>query len=101
MFPQLPPGTYSLAATAAGFKKLEKNDLVLPVASKISVGDLEMTVGSLSARVTVEAEAGQLQLQAESGERSNLITNRQLRDIGEYNAARDMRITQLAVKFYF
>jgi hypothetical protein len=29
----------------------------------------------------VEAEAGQLQLQSESGERSNVLTNRQIRDI--------------------
>ena len=31
--------------------------------------------------VTVQAEAGQLQIQSESGERSNLVTNRQLRDL--------------------
>src|SRR5262249_1130168 len=48
----------------------------------VYVGDIVLAVGNVSDTVTVEAEAGQLQIQSETGERSNLITNRQLRDIG-------------------
>jgi hypothetical protein len=82
VFPLLPPGTYTLTAEMAGFKKGEKSNVVLPAGSKISVGDVVLEIGSLSETVTVEAEAGTLQIQTESGERSNLVTNRQLRDIG-------------------
>lgn len=64
-----------------GFKKKENNNIVLPVASKVNVGDIVLDVGSLTDTVTVEADAGTIQLQSESGERSNIVTNRQLRDI--------------------
>ena len=40
VFPQLPPGTYTLTVEMAGFKKIEKSDVVLPVASKVNVGDI-------------------------------------------------------------
>ena len=81
VFALLPAGTYTLTAEAAGFKKAEKSNVVLPAGSKISTGDVVLEIGSLSETVTVEAEAGTLQIQTESGERSNLVTNRQLRDI--------------------
>src|SRR5437016_1822722 len=82
VFPQLPPGTYTVAAEMAGFKKSEKKDVVLPAASRVNVGNMVLEVGNVSETITVAAEAGQLQIQSESGERSNLVTNRQLRDIG-------------------
>ena len=81
VFPQLPPGTYTITVEMAGFKKIEKSDVVLPVASKVNVGDIVLEVGSVTETVTVQAELGQLQIQSDSGERSNLVTNRQLRDI--------------------
>ena len=81
VFAQLPPGVYSLVVEATGFKKKENNDVVLPVATRVNVGDLLLEIGSLTETVTVEADAGTIQLQSESGERSNIVTNRQLRDI--------------------
>jgi hypothetical protein len=81
VFPQLPPGTYTIIVEMAGFKKIEKSDVVLPVASKVNVGDIVLEVGSVNETITVQAELGQLQIQSDSGERSNLVTNRQLRDI--------------------
>lgn len=81
VFPLLPPGTYLLSTGMAGFKKNQKSSVVVQVATKVNVGDVVLEVGSLTEIVNVEAEAGQLQIQTESGERSNVITNRQLRDI--------------------
>jgi len=81
IFPLLPPGTYTLVAELSGFKKGERSGIVVPSATKVSVGDIVLEIGSLSETVTVQAEAGQLQIQDESGERSNIVTNRQLRDI--------------------
>ncbi len=80
-FAQLPAGTYTIAVELSGFKKSERSDVVLPVSSHINVGDMILEVGNVTETVTVQEEAGQLQIQAESGERSNLVTNRQLRDL--------------------
>ena len=81
IFPQLPPGTYTIAVEMAGFKKIEKIDVVRPVASKVNVGEIVLEIGNVTETVTVQAELGQLQIQSDSGERSNLVTNRQLREI--------------------
>jgi hypothetical protein len=80
-FPQLPAGTYTITISSPGFKRMEKSDVVLPVSSRVNLGDLLLEVGNVTETVTVQAEAGQLQIQSESGERSNLVTNRQLRDL--------------------
>jgi hypothetical protein len=81
IFPQLPPGTYVLSAELSGFKKVQRSNVILPIASKVSVGILVLEVGNVSETVTVEADAGRLQIQTESGERSDIVTNRQLRDV--------------------
>ena len=80
-FPELPAGTYSVTAGSRGFKKTEKHDVVVPVSSKIDIGDLVLEVGSVTETINVEADAGQLEIQADSGEQSELVTNRQLRDL--------------------
>lgn len=81
VFPLLPPGTYVLSIGITGFKKTEKTNVVVPVATKVNIGTIVLEVGSVSETINVEAEAGQLEIQTESGERSNVVTNRQLRNI--------------------
>src|SRR5262249_58327129 len=81
VFLQLPPGTYTITAEMSGFKKSEKKEVVLPAASRVNVGNLVLEVGALTETVTVAADAGQLQIQSESGERSNLVTPRQFRPL--------------------
>jgi Cna protein B-type domain. len=80
VFPLLPPGTYTVSVELSGFKKIAKSNVILPVASRVNVGDLVLEVGNVSEAVTVEANVGRLQIQTESGERSDLVTNAQLRD---------------------
>lgn len=80
-FAQLSPGVYSLSVEVTGFKRKENTNVVLPVASKVSVGDIILEIGNVTETITVSADAGTIQLQSETGERSNIITNRQLRDI--------------------
>jgi outer membrane receptor protein involved in Fe transport len=80
--PQLPPGRYVITVEKAGFKKFEKSNVILSVAAKVNVGDFVLDVGAVTEVVTVEADVGQLQIQRESGERSDTITGRQLREIG-------------------
>src|SRR6266498_2443853 len=78
---QLPPGTYTVRVELSGFKTFEKGSIILPTASKVNVGDILLEVGRLSEVVSVEADVGRLQIQSESAERSDLVTNKQLRDL--------------------
>jgi hypothetical protein len=79
--PNLPPGNYDITVEVTGFKKLQKTGIVLSAADRVSAGDFVLNVGTTSENITVTAEAAQLQLQSNSGERSDLITNRQLNDV--------------------
>src|ERR1039457_1245694 len=81
VFPQLPPATYTITMQAKGFKKSETKNVVLPVATRVTVGDIVVEVGSITDTITVEANAGTIQIQSDSGERSDIVTNRELRNI--------------------
>ena len=48
---------------------------------RLSLGEMVLQVGAPTDTVTVTADAGQLQLQADSGERSEAVTGTQLRDL--------------------
>lgn len=77
-FPDVRPGTYSVVVEKAGFKKLERSKVILTTAGKLDLGEFRLEVGGLAETVTVQADAGQLQLQTVSGERSDVLTNNQL-----------------------
>ena len=79
--PNLPVGTYQLTVTAAGFETLKKDGVVLNSADRLNAGTLVLAVGAESTTVTVSTDTGQLQIQANSGERSDLITGKQMNDI--------------------
>lgn len=79
--PQLPPGTYVIRVEKSGFKTLEKNNVVLSTSDKLNVGDFTLEVGAVTEAIQIQADAGQLQIKTESGERSDLITNKQIKDI--------------------
>jgi hypothetical protein len=79
VFPNLQPGTYTISVEAPGFKKAETTGLVLSATDKLNAGDFVLQVGAAGATVTVSADAAQLELQSNSGERSDLITSKQLR----------------------
>ncbi|HMB82758.1 MAG TPA: carboxypeptidase regulatory-like domain-containing protein [Terriglobales bacterium] len=79
--PNLLPGTYTITVAAKGFKKLDSSGFVLNAADKLNAGELVLTVGAASQEVNVTADAGQIQLQSNSGERSDVITSKQLNDV--------------------
>jgi hypothetical protein len=72
----LPAGQYNLSVTMDGFKTLQQTGVVLPVAERLSVGNLTLQVGALSDRITVSAEG--TMVQTASGERSGLVTSNQI-----------------------
>jgi hypothetical protein len=79
--PQLPPGIYTISVEKSGFKKVEKGNIILSTSDKLNVGDFILDVGDVSETIQVQADVGQLQIKTESGERSDVITNRQIREI--------------------
>ena len=65
--PNLLPGTYNVTVEAPGFKKLETQGFTLSAASKLDTGTLVLSVGATANEVTVTADAGQVQIQADFG----------------------------------
>jgi hypothetical protein len=79
--PNLLPGTYNITVEAPGFKKLDSTGIVLSAADRLNAGNFVLAVGTSTESVTVSADAGQIQIQANSGERSDVITSKQLNDV--------------------
>jgi hypothetical protein len=79
--PNLLPGTYTITVEAQGFKKLESTGFALNAADSLSAGILVLTIGAAADQVTVTADQAQIQLQSDSGERSDVITTKQLNDV--------------------
>ena len=48
---------------------------------RLGLGTLTLDVSATTESVTVAAEAGRLQLQTQSGERSDLVTNQQIKEL--------------------
>jgi hypothetical protein len=64
-FGSLPPGTYTIEATAAGFSSLRRNNLPIAVSQSLPV-DLTLEIGQTSEVVTIEANAPLAETQASS-----------------------------------
>ncbi len=79
--PQLPPGTYTVTIEKPGFKRFEKTGVVLSASDRLNAGEFALEVGGAAETVTVTADSAELQLKTESGERSDLIEGRQIRDL--------------------
>ena len=82
VFPQLPPGAYTIVVEKQGFKRVEKSNVILSTGDKISAGEFTLEVGAVSETIQITADAGQLQIKTESGERADLVSGSQLRNIG-------------------
>ena len=88
-FANLGVGRYTLNATAQGFQKFTKTDIVVNVAQTIEA-DVTMTVGSETQSVTVAADA--LQVQSQTSEVSTLISGQQVEQL----ATNGRNVTSLA-----
>ena len=88
----LPPATYTITVEAQGFKKYTKTDIVLYAQERVGLPTIVMEVGSTGETVTVESNA--VTLQTVSAERSGVITNNMMVDLGNlgprvYRSAED------------
>jgi len=75
VIPDLPIGHYNIKASANGFKVAEKKEVTLTVGDRLRI-DFQMAVGAASETVTVEANT--IAVQSDSGELSNLISDKQV-----------------------
>jgi hypothetical protein len=76
---ELLPGTYQLKVTASGFATVEQTGLVLTATERLVLRTITLKVGDLVQTTSVVADAVRLQVQ--SGERSGLITSKQLQEV--------------------
>jgi Carboxypeptidase regulatory-like domain len=74
-FLALPPGTYQLTATSAGFREFNATDVVVKVNDQLQV-DITMHVGSVSEKVTIEANA--VQVQTESTQLGDVVDSKKM-----------------------
>jgi hypothetical protein len=79
VMPGLPIGHYNVSAKTAGFGQSQRNGIVLNVDDRTRV-DFVMKVGTVQEQVTVEANA--VTVQADSSEVSNVMTSKQLSELG-------------------
>ncbi len=70
IFPDLPPGTYSVSAEAAGFKKETRGGIIVRVDSTVRV-DAQLTPGNVTE--TVEVSAASPVLQTETAETAQKV----------------------------
>src|SRR6266404_124551 len=73
--PNIQIGHYSVKAEASGFKIAEQKDVVVSVGDRLRL-DFQMKMGTSAETVTVEANP--IAVQSDSGELSNLITDKQV-----------------------
>ena len=61
--PALPPGTYTVMAEAAGFRKTSQENVQVTAGSRVGI-DLTLQVGSINQEVSVSAEAPLVQTES-------------------------------------
>ncbi|MGH9660015.1 MAG: TonB-dependent receptor domain-containing protein, partial [Bryobacteraceae bacterium] len=76
--PQLPPGRYTVEASAAGFKKVVRDGIVLQVQQQARV-ELVLAVGEVTESVTVSADAAVLETTTSSI--GKVVDNRRIVDL--------------------
>jgi len=89
LFANVGVGNFTLEASAAGFRKFSRTDIVVNVAQALKE-DVTLSVGSEGETVTVQANA--LQVQTETNEVSNLISGAQVSQL----ATNGRNVTSLA-----
>jgi hypothetical protein len=79
IFPEVVPGTYTITVEANGFKTMIQTNLIVAPTTKVSAGDVKLSVGGVNETVTVSVEGQHLQL--ESAERAEDVTHQELLDV--------------------
>src|SRR5438309_1375829 len=75
-FPSLRPGVYSVRIEQQAFQTYERVGMRLSANERMSLGDIPLTVGAVTQKVTVEANGSQVQ--TASSEHSAQLTSNQI-----------------------
>ena len=78
-FPDLDPGTYTVAIRLEGFKQYEKTGLHLSSSDNVSLGTVRLEVGAVTE--TVEVKATGAVVETASSDRSALIDSKQINEL--------------------
>ena len=81
VFPAVQPGVYTVRIELSGFSPFERKKTVVPANEQLSIGAVQLNVGSLSETVTLTAQ-GTI-VQTASSDRSALITSNQLEMVAD------------------
>jgi len=75
-FPALVPGAYKIKAEAKGFRPLERTNNVVSATQRVTVGTLQLEVGTVTESIVVEAQGAGVQ--TNSSENSSVVDRTQL-----------------------
>ena len=78
LFAQLPVGQYDLSAEQSGFKKVERQGILLQVDDKLRV-DVDLSVGAVTETIAVEAAAPVIQ--TDSATVGNVVDNKKVTEL--------------------
>jgi len=81
LFASVSPGKYTVRVEAGGFQRFERKENNLVSGDRLSLGDIQLSVGALTETISVVAQGAQVQ--TASSESSTLITAQQLDTIGQ------------------
>ncbi len=81
MFPAVPSGAYTIRIESQGFQRFEKTGNRLTPNERLSLGSIQLAIGSIAETVTVTAQG--MNVQTASAEGSALLTSRQLDTLSE------------------
>lgn len=79
LFPSLPPGSYTIRASQAGFVPKERKNVVLSADGSVSLGSIALTVGAVTDSVQVETSGTMVDLD-KSGQ-SQVVTNAEMKTL--------------------
>lgn len=91
-FVRIPPGVYKLTVEKEGFKRAQRDSIVIAV-NENAVADVTLAVGALSETITVEA--GAALTQSQSVELSGLVNERRVKEL-PLNGRNFIKLVQLA-----
>jgi hypothetical protein len=78
-FPELVPGSYELGITASGFQAYVQKAIVVGASEKVSLHEIQLTVGAVTTQVTVTAN--EAHVQTDSSDHSGLLTETQYQNV--------------------
>ncbi len=76
VFPNVPPGMYTIAVRFQGFSTYEKTNLILNANQSLALGNIPLAVGTLTEKITVVAEGAQVQ--TDTSNQTALLSSKQL-----------------------